>query len=75
MHTDNILDILAKEGVHGTFFLTGQEIEDSPTEAAAIAEGHEISNHSYSHQRMVFKSPAFIAEEIERTDDLIRQAG
>lgn len=40
-----------------------------------VGEGHEIGNHTYSHTRMVLKSPSFIKAEIEKTDELIRQAG
>lgn len=76
IHTEEILTILKGENVKGTFFLTGNEIEKSPEDAKMIAEeGHEIGNHSYSHQRMVLKSPTFIKEEIEKTDELIRQTG
>jgi chitin deacetylase len=74
--TEEILSILKEENVKGTFFLTGQEIEINPEDAMRIAEeGHEIGNHSYSHHRMVLKSPAFIQDEIVRTDQLIRQIG
>jgi chitin deacetylase len=76
INTDEILTILKAENVKGTFFLTGNEIEKYPNDAKRIAEeGHEIGNHSYSHQRMVLKSPSFIKEEIEKTDELIRQIG
>ena len=34
-----------------------------------------MGNHTYSHERMVLKTPSFIESEIERTDQLIRQAG
>jgi len=75
-NTDEILNILKQEGVKVTFFLTGQEIEEYPDYAMKIVQGgHEIGNHSYSHERMFFKSPAFIKEEIEKTDELIRQIG
>ncbi|MDQ0340503.1 chitin deacetylase [Caldalkalibacillus uzonensis] len=75
-NTDEILKILREEDVKATFFLTGQEIEENMAYAEKIVQdGHEIGNHSYSHQRMVFKTPAFIKEEIEKTDELIRQAG
>lgn len=75
-NTDEILNILRRADVKGTFFLTGQEIEEYPDYAMKIVQdGHEIGNHSYSHERMFFKSPAFIKEEIEKTDELIRQIG
>jgi peptidoglycan/xylan/chitin deacetylase (PgdA/CDA1 family) len=37
--------------------------------------GHELGNHTWSHKRMVLKTPSFIQSEVERTDQLIRQAG
>ena len=74
--TEEILDILGKSGVRATFFLIGAELEQNPEAGRKIAAaGHEIGNHTYSHDRMVFKTPAFIASEIERTDDLIRKTG
>lgn len=75
-NTEEILNILREEGVKGTFFLTGDEIDRYKDEATAIVlDGHEIGNHTYSHPRMIFKSPDFIREEIERTDQLIKEAG
>ena len=73
---DEILSILNKENVKATFFLIGNEIEKYPQEAKKlILAGHEIGNHTYSHNRMVFKSPAYIKKEIEKTDSLIRELG
>lgn len=75
-NTDKILDILNKHDVKGTFYLTGNEITNFFNDGVTIVQaGHEIGNHSYSHERMVFKSPSFIRDEIERTDELIRQIG
>lgn len=73
---DNILSTLDKHKAKATFFLIGKEIESAPEEAQKIVEkGHQIGNHSYSHDRMIFKSPRYIKEEVERTDELIREAG
>jgi peptidoglycan-N-acetylglucosamine deacetylase len=73
---DEMLAILAKHDVKATFFVIGGELEEHPEVAAKIVRaGHELGNHSYSHVRMVFKSPSFIANEVERTDALIRAAG
>lgn len=73
---DEILASLAKHGVKATFFVCGAEIENHPEAAKKlVAAGHELGNHSYSHVRMWFKSPSFIAGEFERTDALIRGAG
>ncbi|MBH0161638.1 polysaccharide deacetylase family protein [Fictibacillus sp. 26RED30] len=75
-NTDEILMILKEEEVKATFFVTGREIEENLEDAKEIvAAGHELGNHSYSHERMVLKTPSYIKSEIERTDDLIRKAG
>ncbi|WP_408011580.1 polysaccharide deacetylase family protein [Pseudalkalibacillus sp. A8] len=73
---DEILKILEEKGVRATFFLNGDSIEQYPGETKAIIEaGHEIGNHTYSHPRMVFKSYSTVKEEVDRTDELIREAG
>lgn len=75
-NTDAILTLLDDYQVKATFFLIGKDIEGQPEEARKIAEaGHQIGNHTYSHKRMVLKSPAFIKHEIEKTDDLIADIG
>jgi len=74
--TEGVLSILNEEGVKATFFVIGEDLERNPEEGRKIvAAGHELGNHTYSHERMVLKTPSFIESEIERTDQLIRQAG
>ncbi len=71
-----ILSLLETYNVKATFFLIGEYIEDFPEEAEAIVQaGHQVANHTYSHNRMIFKSPSFIKNEIEKTDQLIRDIG
>ncbi|WP_336635755.1 polysaccharide deacetylase family protein [Lysinibacillus fusiformis] len=75
-NTDAILSLLDDYQVKATFFLIGKDIEGQPEEAKKIAKaGHQIGNHTYSHKRMVLKSPTFIKHEIEKTDDLIADIG
>jgi peptidoglycan/xylan/chitin deacetylase (PgdA/CDA1 family) len=75
-HTDSILQLLADSNVRATFFAIGTALSEHPETAARIARaGHELGNHSYSHQRMLLKSPAFVRREIQDTDSLIRSAG
>jgi len=67
-----ILDTLAKYKVHATFFLTGKWVERNPELTRRIAaEGHEIGNHTYSHRRLTELSPEEIADEVEKTDQLV----
>ncbi len=75
-HTREILEVLRSHGVSATFFLLGSNAERFPDLVRQIyAEGHEIGNHSYSHRPLIFKSLAFIREEIDKTDQIIRQSG
>ena len=74
--TGEVLAMLAKEDVKATFFVTGGELKQNLDEGKKIvAGGHELGNHSYSHLRMMLVSPSFVADEIESTDRLIREAG
>lgn len=74
--TDEILKVLADLDVKATFFLIGAELEQNLEEGRKIAAaGHELGNHSYSHDRMLLVTPSFVRQEIERTDSLIRSVG
>jgi peptidoglycan/xylan/chitin deacetylase (PgdA/CDA1 family) len=74
--TEAVLDLLKRHGVKATFFMVGQNLERHPELAArALAEGHELGNHSYSHHRLIFKSPSRVQEEIDKTDALLRAVG
>lgn len=73
---DAILPVLASRHVHATFFLIGRDVEKHPgLTRRLIAAGHEIGNHSYSHQRMWFHLPVWYDEEIARTDTALRREG
>jgi peptidoglycan/xylan/chitin deacetylase (PgdA/CDA1 family) len=72
----SIEQALAELHVPATFFLIGSEMAKHPGVAERlVAPGDQLANHSYTHSRMVFVGPDFVASEIERTDALIREAG
>jgi peptidoglycan/xylan/chitin deacetylase (PgdA/CDA1 family) len=74
--TQALLDALYKNGARASFFLVGRQIEKYPDLAAAIVgRGHQVGNHSYSHQSMTYGLPSKYRAEIEKTDALIRAAG
>ncbi len=74
--TEQLLGILAGRGVRATFFVTGREARLHEAELRAlIAAGHEIGNHSFSHERMVLVRPSWVEDELARTDAAIRAAG
>ncbi|HWS89636.1 MAG TPA: polysaccharide deacetylase family protein [Pyrinomonadaceae bacterium] len=74
--TAEVMRLLREREVRATFFVTGGELEQNADAGREIvAAGHELGNHSYSHERMVFVTPAYVRREVERTDELIRAAG
>lgn len=74
--TAEVLRVLGEKGVRATFFVTGAELERNMEAGRSIvAAGHQLGNHSYSHERMLLVTPSFVRREVERTDELIRAAG
>jgi peptidoglycan/xylan/chitin deacetylase (PgdA/CDA1 family) len=64
--TAKTLDLLARHGVHATFFLIGTQARTHPELARRIvAEGHTVGNHSMHHpQPFAALPPARLATEI-----------
>lgn len=74
--TPALLHLLQRYHVKATFFMLGENIEKHPDIARAVFQhGHLIGNHSYNHPRFIFTSPAFIRDQIVRTDRLIQATG
>lgn len=69
----SILDTLKKENVRATFFFDGSWLRKNIPMARMIMEqGHEMSNHAYSHKDMSKLSRAQAASEISKTEALLR---
>ena len=67
--TERLLDGLKERGARATFFLIGQQIEDNADLVARMAEeGHQVGNHTWSHQRLDSVLPDAAAQEVARTD-------
>jgi peptidoglycan/xylan/chitin deacetylase (PgdA/CDA1 family) len=70
--TDRILTALRRTGAPGSFFLIGRRMEREPELVRRIqAEGHEVGNHTWTHQilgRWPGRSPD---EELARTEELL----
>ncbi len=74
--TEEILSILQEHEAKATFYMVGQALEQNLDWGREIvAAGQELGNHSYSHQRFIFKSQEEIDQEIQKTNDLIRLVG
>jgi peptidoglycan-N-acetylglucosamine deacetylase len=64
-HTLRLLDVLAKHGVHATFFLIGRYVHQRPDIVREIAAaGHVVGNHTFRHPLLIFKSSAEIRKEL-----------
>lgn len=71
---EKILDILEKENIKGTFFLTGKFIDKYPEKVRQIiASGGDLGNHSYSHPYFTQITNEEMAKEIEKTEDLLSE--
>lgn len=76
IQTQTILRILKENDVKASFFLVGEAVSAHPEETEMIIQaGHEVGNHSYTHQRMVLKSSDFISLELTKTEAALRKAG
>jgi peptidoglycan/xylan/chitin deacetylase (PgdA/CDA1 family) len=70
--TPRLLDILAREMVHATFFVVGKRLAYSPgLVRRAFLEGHEIGNHTFDHRRLTDLPDGEVVAEIEMTDEAI----
>lgn len=71
--TQQVLDILEKEGVHGTFFLIGQNVEHYPSLAKEIVQdGNVVGNHTYDHPKNLTSMPLHqVQEELSKTERAI----
>ena len=67
--TERLLDGLKERGAKATFFLIGRQVEDNAGLVTRMAEeGHQIGNHTWSHQRLDGVLPDAAAQEVTRTE-------
>lgn len=68
-----MLETLRRENVHATFFFDGSWLSKHLDIARQIGEqGHELSNHAYSHKNMSQLSRPKATEEIAKTEALLK---
>lgn len=74
-NTNRLLDILKEEKVHATFFMLGENhVDKRPAEVKRIdAEGHELANHTWSHQILTDISPAAAKREMSRLQEAVHK--
>ena len=75
-YTRQVLDHLAARSAVATFFPIGSRV---PARAALVrrmaAEGHQVANHTYHHERLTSLSDSAIRSTVRRTSVAVRDAG
>lgn len=72
--TAQVLEILQRYRIAATFFQCGVNVRRLPEVAREVcAMGHELGNHTDTHPRLCFRSPAFIYNELARAQEAIEQ--
>jgi len=83
---DIILDVLKKENIKATFFLTGEFIKKFPEKVKKIVkDSHEVGNHTYTHPHLTSFAlngfqytlknikPERIFKELYKTEEIFRK--
>jgi len=74
-HTLRLLDVLARQDVHATFFLIGRYAQQRPDIAGEIVKaGHVVGNHTFTHPLLIFKSAAEIRQELSGCRSALQDA-
>ncbi|MNW54046.1 Peptidoglycan-N-acetylglucosamine deacetylase [compost metagenome] len=73
--TDEVLDILQKEGVAATFFVLGEHAKHSPEVINRIVEaGHTLGNHTYDHEYAdLYSSFTHFWKQVKATEEVLRE--
>jgi probable sporulation protein (polysaccharide deacetylase family) len=75
-YLQGMLDILKEADVKATFFFDGSWLASHLDLARSIiAQGHEVSNHGYTHPNMSQMSNERQRLEIGRTEELLKKIG
>jgi polysaccharide deacetylase family protein (PEP-CTERM system associated) len=75
-NVDRILEMLAAQGTHATFFTLGWVAERYPQLVHRIvAGGHELASHGYGHQRASELSPAEFLQDVSRAKKILEDLG
>ena len=73
--TPKLLDILKERHIHVTFFVLGQRVAEHPEILQrAVAEGHEIGNHSWDHPQLTKLAEGGLQHQMGDTSAAIKQA-
>ncbi|MBR5311952.1 MAG: polysaccharide deacetylase family protein [Clostridia bacterium] len=73
-YTGKIMDTLKEKGVSGTFFITGDYVEQAPELIGRmIDEGHILGNHTVNHINMALTDAQTFINEITGLEDMVKK--
>jgi peptidoglycan-N-acetylglucosamine deacetylase len=74
-YDEKVIEILRREDVHATLFLSGRWVEKNPDKAKFLADQpqFEIGAHSYYHPHLLEKDDARVLREMKRTQAIIKK--
>lgn len=73
-YTPQILDILDKNHIKGTFFILGENAMQHPELVKRMyKEGHEIGNHTFTHRNVASMTPYQTKMELNATQRLYQE--
>lgn len=71
-YTPQVLAVLAKYGVHATFFDTGKHAAEYPNLVRAeVAGGNVVGNHTWSHPQLTHLTDAQVLNELSSTEKIL----
>ena len=63
-NTEQLLEVLDREGVRATFFQIGNSVRREPKLAAEVASRHVVANHTYDNPHLVWSRPGTMREQL-----------
>lgn len=76
IYTDRLLDALAKNDAHATFFVSGYRLKEYSDELGRIvSEGHEAANHTQNHKTLTKLSAKELANEVDTELATLKKVG
>ena len=73
--TATLLDGLKERGVQATFFVIGTQVacnDHADLLKRMRDEGHQIGNHTYSHERLIDATEGVVIEEIQKNEIILK---
>lgn len=71
-NTPKVLEVLRREGVKATFFVTAQSKENLKYIGKAHKEGHAIAAHTYSHSPSIYKTTETYFADLDKIQNVIK---